>query len=613
MFRYTVTTEHPPMDQLIINRRDLSFMLHELLAVDTLTHAPRFAEHSRETFDAAIDTALQIAVERFAPHNRKADLNEPRFDGQRVTLIPEVGQALQAFAKAGFAAATFDDADGGMQLPRCVANACWSVFKGANIATDTYATLAIGVANMLQAFGTGDQKARFLKPLLEGRFHGTMVLTEPHAGSSLAELKTSAVPLPDGRYAIKGQKIFITAGDHELGQNIVHLVLARIPGSPAGVKGITLFIVPKLRPHPGPLPQEEGGMQCNDVALAGLIHKMGCKGTTSAMLNFGERGDCIGELLGPPNQGLACMFRMMNEARINVGIAASMLAYTGYLHSLAYARERVQGRASPDPRSPQVAIVAHADVRRMLMAQKCIAEGGLALCLYGAYLSDLHEVAASAEERRDAGALLDLLTPVIKAWPSFHGTAANSLAMQIHGGYGYTREYAVEQLLRDNRLNSIHEGTDGIQALDLLGRKVVADGGAGMRLLAQQMARTISDAHALDDAALAEHARQLARAWHDVEQTVQVIAQALPTNANLALANASVFLDAFGHTLIAWMWLRQAVLAKPHAGGDEAAFYRGKLAAAHYFFRYELPKTAAQHRLLRSLEPLLVELDEAWF
>ena len=592
------------MDNLIINRRDLSFILHELLGVESLTSAQRFADHSRETFDAAVDTALQIAVERFAPHNRKADLNEPQFDGQRVTLIPEVAPALQAFAKAGFAAATFDYADGGMQLPRCVANACWSVFKGANIATDTYATLAIGVANMLQAFGSDDQKARFLKPLLEGRYFGTMVLTEPQAGSSLAELKTSAVPLPDGRYAIKGHKIFITAGDHELAENIVHLVLARIPGSPAGVKGITLFVVPKYR---------EVGRQGNDVALAGLIHKMGCKGATSTMLNFGEQGDCIGELLGSPNQGLACMFQMMNEARINVGLAASMLAYTGYLHSLAYARERVQGRATPDPRSPQVPIVAHADVRRMLMAQKCIAEGGLALCLYGAYLSDIHDVAASADEQHDARALLDLLTPVIKAWPSFHGTAANSLAVQIHGGYGYTREYAVEQFLRDNRLNSIHEGTDGIQALDLLGRKVVAPDGASMRLLAQQIERTIADARALDDAVLAGHADQLAQAWHEVEQTVQVVARALPANPNLALANASVFLDAFGHTLIAWMWLRQAVLAKPHVGGAEAAFYRGKLAAAHYFFRYELPKTAAQHRLLRSLEPLLVELDEAWF
>ncbi|HMC15636.1 MAG TPA: acyl-CoA dehydrogenase, partial [Albitalea sp.] len=588
------------MPSRIIDRRDFSFMLHELLQADTLTSAPRFADHSRETFDAAIDTALQIATDRFAPHNRKGDLNEPHLDGQRVALIPEVGRALKAFADAGFLAATFDYAQGGMQLPRCVATACWSVFKAANIATDTYATLSIGVANMIDAHGTAEQKARYLGPLLAGRYFGTMVLTEPQAGSSLAELQTTAMPRADGRYAIRGQKIFITAGEHELGENIVHLVLARMPGAPVGVKGISLFVVTKFRveggPHPGPLPEGEGvdgaARVSNDVSLAGLIHKMGCRGTTSAMLAFGEHGDCIGELLGEPNQGLACMFRMMNEARINVGINATMLATTGYLHSLAYARERVQGRATPDMRSPQVTIVRHADVRRMLLAQKCIAEGALALCLYGASLSDRHDVADDARERRDAGVLLDLLTPIIKAWPSFHGTRANSLALQIHGGYGYTREFPVEQFLRDNRLNSIHEGTDGIQALDLLGRKVGAADGAGMRLLATQIERSIVQAQSLADATLAAHAKQLEHAWHELEQTTRLLGDALADSPTLALANASLYLDAFGHTLVAWMWLRQATVALPHAEGGEAAFYRAKLAAARYFFAYELPKTA---------------------
>jgi alkylation response protein AidB-like acyl-CoA dehydrogenase len=261
-----------------------------------------------------------------------------------------------------------------------------------------------------------------------------MVLTEPQAGSSLADIRSSATPLADGRYAIKGHKIFITAGDHELAQNIVHLVLARTPNSPPGVKGLSLFIVPKHR-----LSADGAIAERNDVTLAGLIHKMGCKGTTSAMLNFGERGDCVGELLGEPNQGLACMFRMMNEARINVGISAAMLATTGYLHSLAYARERLQGRATADPRSPPVAIIGHADVRRMLMAQKYVAEGGLALRLYASLLSDLHDVADSEAERRDAHALLDLLTPVVKAWTSFHGAAASSLAVQVHGGYDYAQ------------------------------------------------------------------------------------------------------------------------------------------------------------------------------
>jgi alkylation response protein AidB-like acyl-CoA dehydrogenase len=594
------------MNDRIIDRRHLDFVLYELLDVAALTAAPRFAEHSRETFSAALDTAWQIASERYLPHRRLTDEDEPRFDGERVALPPPIGAALRAFADAGFIAATFDEAAGGMQLPRCVASACWALFKGANIAIDTYATLSIGVANMLQEFGSDAQKRRWLPPLLAGRVFGTMVLTEPQAGSSLAEIQASATPRPDGRYAIKGHKIFITAGDHGLGENILHLVLARLPGAPAGVKGLSLFIVPKHRPRDDGSPGEP-----NDVALAGLIHKMGCRGTTSAMLNFGEQGQCVGELLGPPNQGLACMFRMMNEARINVGLSSAMLAGAGYLHALDYARERVQGRGTHDPAAPPVAIVGHADVRRMLLAQKCTAEAGLALCLYGAMLSDRHEVAATPAERDDAQALLDLLTPVIKAWNAHHGTQANSLALQVHGGYGYTREYAVEQLLRDNRLNSIHEGTDGIQALDLLGRQVGAANGAGMRVLARELALTIAATRALDDETLAQHADALEHAWHDLSETTRVLLAALPAQPRVALANASLYLDAFGHTVIAWMWLKQAALAWPRRGGDEAPFYRGKLAAAGHFFRHELTKTRAAFELLRSLDASLVELDDA--
>lgn len=587
------------MNDRIIDRRHLDFVLHELLAVESLTAAPRFAEHSRETFSAALDAAWQIASERYLPHRRLVDVEEPRFDGERVQLPPQTGAALRTFADAGFLAATFDEADGGMQLPRCVANACWALFKGANIAIDTYSTLSIGVANMLRAYGTPAQKQRWLPPLLAGRVFGTMVLTEPQAGSSLAEIRSTATPRPDGRYAIKGQKVFITAGDHELGENILHLVLARLPGAPAGVKGLSLFIVPKHR----------DGVR-NDVSLAGLIHKLGCRGTTSAMLSFGERDDCLGELLGAPNQGLACMFRMMNEARINVGLSSAMLASAGYLHALDYARERVQGRTAHDPAAAPVPIVAHADVRRMLLSQKCIAEGGLALCLYGAMLDDRHEVAASAAERDEALALLDLLTPVIKAWNAHHGTEANSLAVQVHGGYGYTREYAVEQLLRDNRLNSIHEGTDGIQALDLLGRKAGAAGGAGMRALAGELAQAVAAARALGDTTLAQHAAALEQAWNELSETTQVLLAALPAQPRVALANASLYLDAFGHTVVAWIWLKQATLAWPKRGAADGAFYRGKLAAAQHFFRHELPRTRAPLELLRSLDASLVELDE---
>ena len=600
------------MTSQIIHRRDLDFLLHEVLGVASLTRSARFAEHSRETFDASIDTAWRLASGKYAPHNRAADLHEPRLVDGRVQLIEPVGEALAAFAEAGFLAAAFPFEQGGMQLPRVVANACWAMFKGANIATDTYASLSIGVANMIDAFATPAQRDAWLKPLLSGRVFGTMVLTEPQAGSSLSDITSSATPLAsgDGRHSIKGSKIFITAGDHELGENIVHLVLARLPDAPAGVKGISLFIVPKLRPG-------AQGLEANDVNLAGLIHKMGCRGTTSAMLNFGERGDCIGELLGKPHEGVACMFQMMNEARINVGLSASMLAYTGYRHALAYARERVQGRAAPDARSPRVPIARHADVRRMLLAQKCIAEGGLLLCLHGSMLSDLADIAPTAAERDDARHLLDLLTPVIKAWCSFHGTAANSLAVQVHGGYGYTRDHPVEQFLRDNRLNAIHEGTDGIQAIDLLGRKVAAAGGAGMRALGRAMAATITEAkQAFRTNAPGPHAcswpHQLAHAWSELELTTQALLELMPREPQRALAHASLYLNTFGHTVIAWMWLRQALAASVDAQGDDADFYRGKLAAAHYFFHGELPTALATHAVLRSLDPALVELDDAW-
>src|SRR5688572_30526946 len=397
----------------IVSRRDVDFLLYELLDVESLCRRPRFAEHSRDTFAAALDTAMAIAEEKFAPHNRKADENEPRFVDGRVELIPEVAEAVRAFADAGFIAATYDTEQGGMQLPFTVAMACIAIFRGANTSTDTYGSLTQGAADLVNEFGTAAQKARYLAPMLTGRFAGTMVLTEPQAGSSLADVASLATPRGDGTWSIKGSKIFITAGDHEITENIVHLVLARTPGAPKGVKGISLFIVPKHRVNDDGTPGAR-----NDVSLAGLIHKMGFRGATSTMLNFGERGDCVGELLGEEHQGLACMFQMMNGARIGVGLGAAALGYTAYLHALDYARERRQGREGRDPAEAPVPIVRHADVRRMLLAQKAIAEGAYALCLYAALLQDRSHHDATEVERREASELLDLLTPIVKAWPS---------------------------------------------------------------------------------------------------------------------------------------------------------------------------------------------------
>ena len=595
----------------IINRRDLEFQLFEVLDTESLTSRPRFAEHSKETFLAVLDTAEAMATEKFAPHNHKADANEPTFDGERVSMIPEVKEALKAFCEAGFIAAAHDFERGGMQLPVVMTQAAFSLFKSANVGTAAYPFLTIGNANVIHRFGTEAQHRKYLEPLLTGRFFGTMALTEPQAGSSLSDITTTATPNADGTYSLSGNKIFISAGDHDLSENIIHLVLAKISGGPPGVKGISLFIVPKFRVN------DDGSLgQRNDVTLTGLIHKMGYRGTTSTMLAFGEKGQCHGELVGEAHKGLSYMFHMMNEARIGVGMGAVMLGYRGYLASLDYARERPQGRAptNKNPAEPQISIIQHADVRRMLLAQKAYVEGGYALCLYCARLVDDQKLGAAPlcvpgiplrgqATATEASVLLDLLTPIAKSWPSQWCLEANSLAIQIHGGYGYTREYPVEQFYRDNRLNPIHEGTHGIQALDLLWRKAVMNNGAAMKLFAAEVHKTIAEAKA--DPILASYAAELGTALDEVATTLQALGPVLASNPTLALANAVLFLEAFGHTVLGWIWLRQALAAQrglQQGAAIDADFYRGKLAACRWFYRWELPKTRQWHELLRSLD-----------
>ncbi|MFL9867153.1 acyl-CoA dehydrogenase [Paraburkholderia fungorum] len=601
-------------DALIINSRDLEFQLFEVLEAETLTQRVRHADHSRETFNAALETAHAVAVEKFATHNRLSDEHEPQFDGQRVTMPAEVKEALDAFRSAGFLAAGKDYEWGGMQLPAVISFACLSLFKSANIATSSYAMLTTANANVIERFGSAAQKHKYLQALLEGRAFGTMALTEPQAGSSLSDLVTSAAPNEDGTYSIRGNKIFISGGDHELSENIVHLVLARIPGGPPGVKGISLFTVPKFHVN------DDGSLGArNDVALAGLIHKMGWRGTTSTMLSFGERGECIGELVGEPHHGLAYMFHMMNEARIGVGLGAVMLGYRGYLASLDYARERPQGRRpdNKNPLDPQLPLIEHADVRRMLLAQKAYVEGAYALCLYAARLVDEQNTGESDTTRAEAGLLLDLLTPVVKSWPSQWCLEANSLAIQIHGGYGYTREYPVEQFYRDNRLNMIHEGTHGIQALDLLGRKVVMKQGASLKLLGREIQRSIDAART--HATLQAHADSLSHAWSELTGTVEALLPTLASESERALANANAFLEAFGHIVLAWTWLRQAIVASaalPEAEAKNQAdrdFYRGKLHACQWFFRWELPRVSLMLATLRGLDDTTLSMAPQWF
>ncbi len=601
------------MNARIVNRRDLDFVLYELLDTEALTQRARHAEHSRDAYEAVIEAAHRLAEEEFAPHNRKADEHEPRFVDGRVEMIPEVKQALDAFAEAGFIGASFDAGLGGMQLPVTVAQAAFALFNGANVSTAAYPFLTIANANLLAAFGSEDQKQRYLPHLVAGRFFGTMCLSEPHAGSSLADIRTRAEPQADGSYRLFGQKMWISGGEHELAENIVHLVLARIPGAPPGVKGISLFAVPKF------LVNDDGSLGArNDVALAGLNHKMGYRGTTNCVMSFGEQGGAVGTLVGPEHQGLACMFHMMNEARVGVGLGAVMLGYGGYLHSLAYARERTQGRPvlDKDPTRPPVKLVEHPDVRRMLLAQKSYVEGGLALCLTAARLVD-DERTGDARQQREAKLLLEVLTPIVKAWPSQWCLAANDLAIQVHGGYGYTRDYPVEQFWRDNRLNAIHEGTNGIQALDLLGRKVRLQDGAAIQLLAREIDMTARAAKRAESPELHRCGDALSDALANVMEVVRNNLCATDKgHAELALANAHAFLEMTGHVVVAWLWLKQALVAVqklPEARPADKDFYQGKLQACQYFFRWELPRTAHWFKLVAEMDPTCLEMQDGWF
>ena len=467
----------------LLSRRDLDFLLFEWLDVEALTKRPRFADHSAETFGDVLDLCEQLATRYFANHNKLNDANEPTFDGTTVTVIPEVKEAWDALAAADLLAMAMDNELGGAQLPITVGQAGFAWLAAANIASSGYAMLTHGQRQPAGEVRQPRSRSRvFVTPMLAGRFSGTMALSETQAGSSLADITTRAEPQDDGTYRLFGSKMWISGAEHELTDNIVNLVLAKIPGGPAGTKGISLFIVPKF------LVNDDGSIgERNDVALAGLNHKMGQRGITNTVLNFGDgtftpggRPGAVGYLVGEPHRGIVYMFHMMNEARLNVGVGAVALGYTGYLKSLEYARSRPQGRpaTSKDPSTPQVPIIEHADVKRMLLAQKAYVEGGLALELYCARLVDIAACPESEEEAASAGMLLDILTPVAKSWPSQWCLEANSLAIQVHGGYGYTREYDVEQLYRDNRLNPIHEGTHGIQSLDLLGRKVIQKDGA---------------------------------------------------------------------------------------------------------------------------------------
>ena len=614
-------------------RPTIDFLLYEWLDVASLSQRERFTDHTRETFDAVLDTCERIAREKYAPFNRLVDTQEPQFDGEKVILPQATHDAHAAYVASGMLSAAQDYELDGMQLPYSVEAAANSFFACASVSIGSN-MLTAGNAGLLLVHGTDKQKKVFAHNEFSGRWAGTMCLSEPQAGSSLSDITTRATPDTGGpissdwqsdelgpRYRLKGNKMWISSGDHELTENIVHLVLAKIPDENgklvAGTRGISLFIVPKKMVNV----QGELTGERNDVALAGLNHKLGWRGTTNTLLNFGEgkftplgQAGAVGYLVGKPGEGLRCMFHMMNKARIGVGTAATMLGLAGYYASLDYAKNRPQGRATgtggKDATQPQIRIIEHADVKRMLLAQKSYCEGALALELYCARLVD-EELTGDVAAVEEARLLLEVLMPIAKSWPSEWCLEANSLAIQIHGGYGYTRDFPVEQYWRDNRLNMIHEGTHGIQAADLLGRKVLMEGGKGWQLLAARMAATGTRASQVP--ALAAHAQALSAAVQAIDSaTLAAWSTGKPSDA---LANAVPYMQAFGHVVLAWIWLdvALAVVGSEKNAINSVANKAGKLSATMYFYHYELPKISAWLNVVESRDLTCASMSEDAF
>ncbi len=586
-------------------RQTLDFLMFDWLRVAQLCQRSRYTEHSADTFRQVLDTCERVAQEVLLPANRACDTEEPHVDAQgRVVLPASTARAVAAYFETGMQAASQDAEHGGLQLPCVVEMAGNALFGKASVGCMGYALLTAGNASLILAHGTPMQRQVFARPELEGRWFGTMCLSEPAVGSSLGDM-TSRADLEDAndplgpRYRVKGSKMWISGGEHEMGENIVHLVLAKVPkadGSlPEGSGGISLFIVPKWRlDAQGAVTGDRNG-----VSLVGLNHKLGWRGTSNCLLNFGESVPALGYRVGAEGQGLACMFHMMNEARIGVGLSASMLAMAGYEVSLAYAHDRTQGRPVGQRGGPQVPLVQHPDVRRMLLAQKAIAEGALALNLFCAQLVD-EQRSGSTDEAQAATVLLGLLIPIAKSWPSQWGLEANSLAIQVLGGAGYTRDWPLEQYWRDNRLNMIHEGTHGIQGLDLLLRK--ASQPQALQALALRINTTVSAALQRPD--LAEQGNQLAAALAQVGKATKAAwASADPAQAAV---HATPYLQAFGHMVLAWIWL-DVMLAVP----ESHPLRDGKQAACDYFFAYELPLVSAWLAPVLAQQTLLGRVNNA--
>lgn len=597
-----------------IDLNTLKFLLYDVHTLDEVLGRERFQDYDRESVDLFINAVADFSDKELYPYFEEMDTHPAHFKDGEVHVHPQVGRYMEKAGEMGLAAALFDYEDGGLQMPASVVTAAAYIQETANNHLPGYLGLTFGAAELILHFGNDPLKKTYVPKMLTGAWNGTMCLTEPQAGSSLSDIVTSAEPQGD-HYLISGQKIFISGGDYRGVDNVVHLLLARIKGAPAGTKGISLFVVPKHRP------EEDGQLAFNDVNTVGDFQKMGQRGYCTTHLSFGDQKDCRGWLVGEPHEGLKYMFLMMNGARIAVGRGAAAIAMAAYRASLAYAKERPQGRkltssGKKDVSRDQTLIINHPDVRRMLLTQKVIVEGALSLVLLSSKYQDLSLTHPETSERKKYKYLLELLTPVAKTYPAEKGLEAVSNGLQVLGGYGYCSDFILQQYYRDIRIFSIYEGTTGIQSMDLLGRKITMDNGAALAYLAEEMGKTIK--RALGEDALKSNAEALAGKSELMKKVLEhLLGYADKGNYERFLADATVFMEFFGNILVGWLWLQMGLQAhKALSEGEtsqEKGFYSAKIHAMRFYFTYELPKSEGLAKILLNTSDLTVSAEEGLF
>ncbi len=602
------------MSNQYVDLDTLRFVLYDVHKIDSLLEKDRYSSYDREAIDLLLDAIKELSDKELYPYLREMDEQPAHYKDGRILIHPQFERILEKIGEMGFVGASFDEKDGGLQLPVSVFNAAYFIMEAANNHVPGYLGLTAGAANLIATFGSEEQKALYLEKMLSMKWSGTMCLTEPQAGSSLSDVVTSAKPKDDGTYIIDGQKIFISSGDYQFVDNIVHLVLARIEGAPAGTKGISLFIVPKFRP-------EDGSLTDNHVATLGEFQKLGQKGYCTAHIGFSDGGETVGWLVGEPHNGLRYMFQMMNEARIATGRMGAAIASGAYHHALAYAKERPQGRrlnstGQKDVNEEQTLIINHPDVKRMLLLQKAIVEGAMSLITEASNFLD-KELVAPPEEKEAYNMLLELLTPVVKTFPAEQGRVAVDNGVQVLGGYGFTMDFILQQYYRDIRIIAIYEGTTGIQSLDLLGRKVGLKNGEALQRLAKEIMTTVETASTYDE--LKPYAETLQKNLGMVQEVLGALMPlAMKGDHERFLADATLFMEMFSTIIVGWQWLKMATAAKQAlltgSGTYSTTFYESKVHTMKFYYKYEMGKTRGLAKVIMDQQDLtLSDVSVAYF